>query len=205
MPQNCPFRIPFHFQHNLCVETCIHPSYTTYKNCLYNSFLKQLYTVTPQFTYRLPFYPHWCFVSSDYTLSLQLQHALYHIHPLNVHNYSPPFSVVTTQHYNFLIPPLYQKIPFSNFQPFVNTLALQLILLHTGSAKGNRVRYPHTQFSQKFVIFPVLSVVCLFCKNFHSFHISATFLHNRFLLASLQSSSVTLEVPGRLPKCSSQS
>ncbi len=70
MPQNCPFRIPFHFHHSFCVETCIHPSHTTYKNYLCNSFLKQLYAVTPQFTYRLPFYQHWCFVSTHYISSL---------------------------------------------------------------------------------------------------------------------------------------
>ncbi len=69
--QNCHFLILFQFHHSLSVETCIHPSHTAHKNCLCNSFLKQLYTVTP---YRLPFYPHWCFVSTHYTPSLYLQH-----------------------------------------------------------------------------------------------------------------------------------
>ncbi len=108
-----------------------HPSHTAYKNCLCNSFLKELYAVTPQFTYRLPFCPHWCFVSTHYTSSLQLQHTQYHTHQPNVHNY-PPTSfgssytgtlilMVTLQ---FLVSfPLLDKIPFSNFQSFITTLA----------------------------------------------------------------------------------
>ncbi len=145
MLQNCCFRILFQFHHSLYVETCIHPSHTAHKNCLCNSFLKQLYAVTPLFTRWLPFYPHWC-------LAVAAAHIV-PSHQSNVHNYPPPSSVVLTLHhwfsqllYNFLFPPLLDKMPFSNFQSFMNILAPKSILLLTISDKGNSVRYLHPQF-----------------------------------------------------------
>ncbi len=58
---------------------------------------------------------------------------------------NPPLPPILSQR-TPLFPPLLDKIPFSNFQSFINTLVPESTLLLTNNAKENSVRYLHPQF-----------------------------------------------------------
>ncbi len=101
----------------------------------------------------------------------------------------------------FCFPPLLEKVSFSNPVP-IYTLAPQSILLHAYNAKGNYVRSTiHIANLHTNLFFNLYSNPL----SFPFFNTFTIFSFDRFLLASLWSSSLTLEVPARPPKRSSQS